>query len=112
VRYLLLLADEPGVVDAMAPEERRRIVEAHMELVEQLRSEGRLVFSAALDPDRAVVLSHDAAISTDGPFAETKEVLGGFYVIDVASEDEARSVEARLPRSSGMRVLLVPVVDV
>ena len=113
MRYLLLLADDPSAVDALSQNERMQIVQAHLGMIEALHDEGRLVTSAALDPARASVLAPpEAGIVTDGPFAETKEVLGSFYVIEAASDDQARQITARLPVSPGLRVLVVPAVEV
>jgi len=113
MRYLILLADEPAAVDALSQNERMQIVQAHLGMIEELRGEGRLVTSAALNPARASVLAPpEASIVTDGPFAETKEVLGSFYVIEAAGDDEARDIAARLPVSPGLRVLVVPAAEV
>jgi hypothetical protein len=49
---------------------------------------------------------------TDGPFAETKEVLGSFYVVEAGSDDEARQIAAWMPVSPGLTVLIVPAVEV
>lgn len=111
--YLLLLAGDPAAEDSLLGEDRRRIVEAHLALVEEQRRAGRLVAAAALDPAGAhVVAPAETGIATDGVFAETKEVLGSFYVVDVEDVEEARALAARMPASPGLRVLLVPAVDV
>jgi hypothetical protein len=113
MRHLLLLADEPAAIDALSQEERMQIVQAHLRMIEELREEGRLVTSAALDPARASVLAPPkASLVTAGPFAETKEAIGSFYVIEAASDEEARQIAARLPVSPGLRVLVVPAVEV
>jgi hypothetical protein len=113
MRYLLLLADEPAAVDALPQDERMQIVRAHLGLIDELQDEGRLITSAALDPARATVVSPPGnPIVTDGPFAETKEVLGSFYVVEAGSDDEARQIAARMPVSPGLTVLIVPAVEV
>jgi hypothetical protein len=90
-----------------------QIVRAHLGLIEELQDEGRLITSAALDPARATVVSPPGnPIVTDGPFAETKEVLGSFYVVEAGSDDEARQIAARMPVSPGLTVLIVPAVEV
>jgi hypothetical protein len=113
MRYLLLLADEPAAVGALSRDERMQIVRAHLGVIENLQDEGRLLTSAALDTARATVVAPPAtSVVTDGPFAETKEVLGSFYVVEAGSDDEAREIAARMPVSPGLRVLVVPAVDV
>lgn len=113
MRYLLLLADEPAAVAALSRDERMQIVHAHLAMIEALQNEGRLITSAALDPARASVVAPPAdSIVTDGPFAETKEALGSFYFVEADSDDEARQIAARIPLSPGLRVLVVPTVEV
>ena len=48
---------------------------------------------------------------TDGPFAETKEIVGGFYVVDCASDEEAVAVAKRIPASPGLAVEVRPVAE-
>ena len=113
MRYLLLLADEPAAVAALSGDERMQIVRAHLAMIEALQGEGRLITSAALDPSCASVVAPPAtSVVTDGPFAETKEVLGSFYVVEAGGDDEAREIAARMPVVAGLRVLVVPAVEV
>jgi len=58
----------------------------------------------------AVVRPGDPPLVTDGPFAETKEGLGGFYVVDCASRDEALELAAQVPQSPGVAVEVLVVV--
>ena len=99
MRYLLLLYGDPEAEAALSPEERRAIVDAHLELGRELGERGVLVQAQALGE----------RLATDGPFAETKEQLGSFYVVDCESDDEALSVAARLPASPGLRVEVLPI---
>lgn len=67
---------------------------------EEIRSSGKCVASQALEPVRSAVTVRvrDGKVSmTDGPFAETKEQLAGFYMIDAADIDEATRIAARIP---------------
>jgi hypothetical protein len=81
----------------------------YREFTESLRSEGRLIAcNRLLPPDAAVTLRvRGGKISTtDGPFAETKEHLGGYYVIEARDLNEAIQVAARIP---GARIGCVEV---
>lgn len=73
-------------------------------LMAEMKAAGVLIFSGGLDDD-APVFSVDASsgtpVFTDGPFAETKEVLGGFAVIDVADEAAARLWAGRIATACG-----------
>ena len=109
-RYLLLLhGDERGEL-ALTDEERRAIVDGHRELIGELAAARTLVASEALtDSSRARVVRNGSV--TDGPFAETKEVVGGFYVVECASDDEAVAVAKRIPASPGLAVEVRPIAD-
>ena len=54
----------------------------------------------------------DKPIITDGPFAETKESIGGFYVVEVASREEAIDLAGRVPQSPGVAVEVLTIADV
>jgi hypothetical protein len=110
-RYLLLLHGDEDGERTLGEDERRAIVEAHRELIGELAAAGRLVAGEALtDSGRARVV-RDGSV-TDGPFAETKEVVGGFYVVECADDDEAVEVARRIPASPGLAVEVRPVADV
>jgi hypothetical protein len=95
VRYLLLLWGDAEAEEALPAEERRAIVEEHVAFSARLRDAGAMVLSEPVGP--AVI---------DGPFAETKEQIGGFYVIECSSDDEARRWADQVPQSPGLAVEL------
>ena len=109
MRYLLLLWGDNEGEDALANEERRAIVEEHVAFSGGLRERGHHVLGAALERGSKLVRGN---LVTDGPFTETKEQLGGFYVIDVESEDEALEIARRVPGSPGLVVQLLTIADV
>lgn len=88
-----LIAFNADWVPDHTPDELRDKVEAGKALVAEMKAAGVFVFSGGLD-DAAPVVSVDASsgtpLFTDGPFVESKEHLGGFAVVDVADEEEAR----------------------
>lgn len=110
-RYLLLLHGDEAAEQALSEEERRAIVDSHGSLIGELAAAGKLVASAALTPAARSKVVHRGSV-TDGPFAETKEVVGGFYVIEADDEDEALEVAKRIPASPGLSVEVRPTVDV
>lgn len=96
MKYMLLIynsetdmtADQPGVIDR------------HLAMTEKAIASGAYVTCDALEPTANAirVQVRDGAVHrTDGPFAELKEVLGGFYVVDCASDDEALALAAEIP---------------
>ena len=90
MKFLLLHGDADGEA-ALSREERMQIVDEHIACSKMLRDVGVYVSGEALDDPStaAVVRPGPQPIVSDGPFAETKEAVGGFYVIDVADRDEA-----------------------
>lgn len=113
MRFLFLIhGDEEGEA-RLSPDQRRAIVAAHGEYAAMLRERGAYVLGEALagTSTAAVVRPGDPPLVTDGPFAETKEALGGLYVVDCASRDEALELAAQVPTSPGVAVEVIPIVD-
>jgi len=105
MRYLILLWGDAAGEAALTADERRSIVEKHMRLGERLRVEGKLVHGEGLVSGGKVVRD---GLVTDGPFVETKEQVGGFYVVEVDSEDEAVAIARDLPKSPGLVAEVLP----
>jgi len=79
-----------------------------------LRAQGKLVASARLAPARtATVISWrgQQPIVMDGPYVEAKESVGGFVILDVASEAEALDIACSMPAREGARIEIRPVVE-
>lgn len=99
-----LIAFNDSWVPDHTPEELREKSRAGMALVAEMEAAGVLVFTGGLD-GAAPVFSVDATsgtpLFTDGPYIESKEYLGGFAVLDVADEDEARLWAARIAVTCG-----------
>jgi hypothetical protein len=112
-QYMLLVYEEE--VDEAGQVERDQAVPWFLELHRSLREAGVLVNVKALrSPESATtvrVRDGDAEI-VDGPFAVTKEVLAGFYLVDCADLDEALALAARIPPASWGTVEVRPVVPV
>ncbi len=106
MKFLFLVHGDSAAEAAMSGEERRRIVGEHMAYAQMLRDLGVHVSGEALeDPaSGAVVRPGDDPVVTDGPFAETKEAIGGFYVVDVADRDQALELAGKVPVSPGVAV--------
>jgi hypothetical protein len=115
MKYLLLLYDDSAAINALAPGDRRAMVDAHIAYAARLRELGAYVYGDPLDdPETARTLRFDgaAATVTDGPFLESKEALGGFYVIDCPTVEDAIALTAEVPRSPGLVAELRPIPDV
>ncbi|MEU8136697.1 YciI family protein [Streptodolium elevatio] len=100
MQFLISMHINPAVLDALTDEEKAAIGEGHGRLLAALKESGELLTTQALvDPSQAAVVSvrNGQPVVTDGPFLESKEYLGGFYLLDV--EDKARAIEiaAQIP---------------
>jgi hypothetical protein len=113
MRFLFLIHGDSEAEAAMSREERMAIVEEHMAYGALLRDRGAHVAGEALeDPTTAVVVRPGASpVLTDGPFAETKEAVGGFYLVECASRAEAIELAGRVPVSPGVAVEVLPCVE-
>jgi len=114
MQYMLLIY-EPEEAYANAPEATlTEIVGKHMALSEELRAQGVLLGGDGLqgvDTATTVVTAEGGAQTLhDGPFAETREQLGGYYAVDVADLDAALAVARRIPVVPGGKVEVRPVM--
>jgi hypothetical protein len=110
MRFLLLLHGDEAAEEALSPAERRAIVDQHVAFSRDLRVAGQLVSGEPLGSSREGKIVSRRGV-TDGPFAETKEQVGGFYVIEAASMDDAVAIAQRVPQSPGMAVEVRAIPD-
>ncbi|WP_446213466.1 YciI family protein [Micromonospora sp. IBSANI012] len=92
-RYLISFND--GAMDHIPDEEMPDVGKASHAVVQEAVSAGVWVFGAGLERQRASVVATDGMV-TDGPYPETKEVIGGFSIVDVASREEALAWAAKI----------------
>ena len=100
MRYLCLIRIDPREFEALPAKMRNQLNAAHLDYNDELRQRGHFLLAEALDPpDTATVVRvrDGKAAVTDGPFAETKEAIAGFYVIEARDMQEAQAIAARLP---------------
>ena len=108
MQFLLLLYGDEAAELALTPEERRAIVDRHIAFSKRLRDEGRMLGGDALEPSSAAATLRGSK-ATDGPFIETKEQLGGYYLVECADRDEAIELARGVPQSPGMVVEVRPL---
>ncbi|MEJ8847535.1 YciI family protein [Variovorax rhizosphaerae] len=100
MRYLCMIYATQAQMDAIPPAELPAFVNAHLDYDDELKASCKLVASEGLESsDKAVVVRmRKGKLSvTDGPFVETNEQLGGFYLVDADSEEEALHIAAGIP---------------
>jgi len=111
MQYLLLIHDDEQRWANMPEEERNAIYAEYTALTTELRESGAYVGGNQLQPTstaRTVRVRDGEQVVTDGPFAETKEQLGGFYLFEVDSVDEAAELAAGIPGAAHGAVELRP----
>ena len=112
MKYLLLVyLDEK----AMSDTEREHCYVESTQLVEELREKGQCLAASPLHPvatATSVRVRGGKRIVTDGPFAETREQLGGFYLVDVSDLDEAIGIAARIPPARKGTIEIRPVLEI
>ncbi|MCA0306566.1 MAG: YciI family protein [Actinobacteria bacterium] len=105
MKYMVLIHHNRGAREqfaAMPAEVQAQGMAAYARLNEELRENGEWVAAEALadDATSVVVTTRDGApVRTDGPFAEAKEMLAGFYLVDVESQERALEIAARIPEA-------------
>jgi len=114
MRYMLLLYGDETEDSDMTPEQWDTIIAAHNAFGAEARERGLNPTGEALQPTAtASTVSFDngrPAMATNGPFAETKEQLGGFYLLDCKDLDEALEMARKLPLRNGA-VEVRPVIE-
>ena len=114
MRFLFLLHGDEQAEARLTADERRAIVEGHMAFASSLRERGAFLAGDALEGSRSAVVVRPGLepIVTDGPFAETKEAVGGFYLVECESREEALDLARRVPASPGLAVEVLTVAEI
>ena len=112
MQYAMMIYAEPGYAEVLPDAEREAVLAEFAALAD----DGRCVTAAQLQPAETatcVRVAGGRTLMTDGPFADTKEVLGGFCLVEAANLAEAIELAARIPISRRGGVVEVrPVVEV
>ena len=116
MKYMILVYSNPRsreMWESFSPEERAEGWNAHAALLRRIADAGELVAAEALaDPSRAkrVAVEDGRTLATDGPFAEVKEHLAGFYLVDCEGLERAVEHAARVPEAALGLVEVRPVM--
>jgi len=100
MKYILLIYHDEQSFNSIAEDERQKIYAEYRQLIEELKSNGKYLFGDQLQPTakaQSVRVRNGQQLITDGPFAETREQVGGFFMIEASDEDEANRIAARIP---------------
>ena len=114
MKYMLLIYDDEKGWAKLSETERQQAMGEYMQLTQQIKSGGQYVASSQLHPTSAatsVRLRNGKRLATDGPFAETREQLGGYYLIEAKDLDEAIAIAARIPSARSGTIEVRPLVE-
>ncbi|WP_216893062.1 YciI family protein [Nocardia alni] len=103
MKFLLMLHNNPVALDALDDAGRKALEDGHNQFIKATQESGELVVTQALsDPSTSAVVRvrNGRPAVTDGPYLESKEFLGGFYMIDVPDRERALELAARIPDAS------------
>ncbi len=112
MKFLLLMYAEEG---AWPPEEHRVALAESIQICHELHAKGQYLGASPLQSPstaKSVRVRDGKAMVVDGPFAETKEVLGGYFLIDVETIEEAVEIAARIPGSRRGVAEIRPLMEV
>ena len=115
MQYMLLIYDDEQLWASMPEEERNALYGEYFAVTKELREAGAYVSGNELQPTSTattVRVRDDEQVVTDGPFAETKEQFGGYYLIEADSVDEALEWAAKIPSARLGCIEVRPVVAV
>lgn len=96
MKYAMLIHVKPGYFESMAEDEQKAISAEYMALAEDQRARGGAQLQG-IETATTVRVRDGQTLTTDGPYAETKEVFAGFYVFEAENLDQAIELAARIP---------------
>ena len=113
MKYLLLIYENEAAFAGMPEAEQGKIFEEYMSYTKGIKKGGQYISGEALEPistATTVRVKNGKTVTTDGPFAETKEQLGGFYMVEAKNLDEAIQLAAGIPASRTGSIEVRPIM--
>lgn len=114
MRYMFLIYTHDSMAGQASPEEEKAVMDAYWAFTSAVEGAGVLKSSDALQPTSTattVRVRNGKVLTTDGPFAETKEQLGGYYILDCKDLNEAIQWAAKIPGVKYAPVEIRPIVE-
>ena len=115
MRYMLLVHHDQESFMKRSESERQGMIQESVRLAQQLHADGQYLGAAPLHPTSettCVRVRDGKPIVTDGPFAETREQIGGYFLVDVKNREEAIAIASRIPGARIGTVEVRPVTEV
>jgi len=112
MKFLFTIFHDEGTLDALPEEEMQTLVDSALDYDEEIRQSGHYIVSNALQPSRTartIRVRGGKVSTTDGPFAETKEQLGGYFLVEAKDRAEAIQIASRIPSAKWGSIEIRPV---
>jgi hypothetical protein len=113
MQYLLLIYESEKAWEAMPEDKRNAAFGEYMTFTQEIAKSGHLRGGNALQPvatATTIRVRDGKTLSTDGPFAETREQLGGYYLVEAKDLDEATRIAARIPSARWGQIEIRPIM--
>ena len=113
MRYMLLIYDEERKLDMMSEPDRSAMHQQYYEFIDDIRKSGAFLAGDPLQRTSTattVRAKNGKTVTTDGPFAETKEQLGGYVIVEAKDLDEAVGIAARVPSARFGSIEVRPII--
>jgi hypothetical protein len=114
MRYVLMICVDESAVSALSPDEEAMMHAGYDAFGEEMGRRGILLGGERLHPttDATTVRVRDGeVVASDGPFAETKEQIGGYYIVDCTDLDQAIEVASKIPGANHGSIEVRPIWD-
>ena len=114
MKYLCLIYDDEKKIGTMSQSESDKFMGEYFAFTEDMRKSGHMVHGEALQPVQTATtlrVRNGKLSTTDGPFAETKEQLGGFYLIEARDLNDAIQVAAKIPSARLGSIEVRPIME-
>ena len=112
MRYLLMICNDESAQEALGADEQAEVLTRYMAFGEEMTQRDVLRDGARLRPTSdatTVRVRADEVLTSDGPFTETKEQIGGYYLVDCGNLDEAIEVAAKIPAAGDGSIEVRPI---
>ena len=113
MKYLLLIYESEASYASLSEAEQGKIYQEYMDYSKRIKKSGNYIGGEALQPIASattVRVKSGKTVTTDGPFAETREQLGGFYMVEAKDLDEAIALAAGIPASRTGSIEVRPII--
>ena len=113
MQYLLLIYENEKNYATMSENESKKIMGEYFAFTEEIKKNGKMVAGDALQPTHTattVRVRDGKRLTTDGPFAETKEQLGGYYLVEAKDLDEAINIAGKIPAAKNGSIEVRPIM--